>query len=143
MINIYIDSDLKGVRGRANYGYVLEWRRQGKEIVTREHFGQTEDTRNRVFLKATLEALERVQKEEELHIYEPCDYVAESASRGLPDDWNLQGWIKGSGQQVKNRDLWEKIMPLDKALKPKWHSGEHCYSEWIKKEIERRKNGTV
>lgn len=144
MINIYIDSDLKGPRGKASYGYVLEWERPGKPLVTREGFGNAEDTRNRVFLKATMEAMNRIVKAEELHIYEPCEYVTESASRGLLDIWNLQAWIKGDGKEVKNRDLWEPLMKKAKDLKPEWHSGKHRYSEWIKEEIERRKgNGTL
>lgn len=144
MINIYIDSDLKGPRGKACYGYVLEWERPEKPIKTREGFGTTEDTRNRVFLKATIEAMNRIIKAEELHVYEPCEYVVESAARGLLDIWNLQAWIKGDGREVKNRDLWEPLLKKIKVLKPEWHGGEHRYTEWIREEIERKKaDGTI
>lgn len=142
MINIYIDTDLKGVKGKANYGYYLEWERPGKDIKTRDGFDTTEDTRNRVFLRAAAEALERITKPEEIHIYAPCPYMTESASKEMPEIWRVQAWVKGDKKEVKNRDLWERILPKMKEFNIKWHDGKHAYSEVILKEIKERKDGT-
>lgn len=141
VINIYIDTDLKGLKGKAAYGYFLEWDRPGMDIQTREGFGFMEDTRNRVFLAAAIEALERVTRAEELHIYAPCQYVVESANKGMPEIWFLHEWMKGDKSEIKNRDLWERILPKLRELKPVWHDGKHAYSDVILRNIKERQNG--
>lgn len=139
MINIYIDVDMKGFKGKADYGYFLEWERPGRAIETREGFGAAEDTRNRVFLIAAIEALGRINKAEEVHVYAPCQYMVESANKGLPEIWMLHAWIKGDKSEVKNKDLWEKLLPFIRELKPVWHDGAHAYSEVIARNIKERK----
>ena len=143
MINIYIESNFKGVKGKVDYGYVLEWERPGKDIVTREFFGTIEDTRNRAFLKLAIEAMDRIKKPEELHLYVNCDYVSGNAARRLPEDWLLNGWIKGNGEEVKNSDLWNELLKRAETLKPEWHKGRHKYSEWIIRRIEENYRGTT
>lgn len=143
MINIYIESNFKGVKGKVDYGYVLEWERPGKDIITREFFGMMEDTRNRTFLKLAIEAMDRIKKPEELHLYVNCDYVAGNAARKLPQDWLLNGWIKGNGEEVKNSDLWNELLKRAETLKPEWHKGRHKYSEWIIRRIEENYRGTT
>lgn len=139
LVNIYIDSDIKASKGKGFYGYVLECKRDEKIVGTREEFKAVEDTRNRIFLKATVEAMGRITQHVEVHIYEPCGYVTGYASNGILDLWKLQNWIKGDNNEIKNRDLWEEIAKLQSKLNPQWHNGEHCYTEWIRSEIERRK----
>ena len=143
MINIYIESNFKGVKGKVDYGYVLEWERPGKDIITREFFGMMEDTRNRTFLKLAIEAMDRIKKPEELHLYVNCDYVSGNAARKLPEDWLLSGWIKGNGEEVKNSDLWNELLKRAETLKPEWHKGRHKYSEWIIRRIEENYRGTT
>ena len=143
MINIYIESNFKGVKGKVDYGYVLEWERPGKDIITREFFGMIEDTRNRTFLKLVIEAMDRIKKPEELHLYVNCDYVSGNAARKLPEDWLLNGWIKGNGEEVKNSDLWNELLKRAETLKPEWHKGRHKYSEWIIRRIEENYRGTT
>lgn len=143
MINIYIDTDLKGVKGKANYGYYLEWERPGKDIKTRGGFGVAEDTRNRIFLRAAAEALERITKPEEIHIYAPCPYMTESATKKLPMQWCLHGWIRGEKAEVKNKDLWERMLPKLREFNIQWHDGKHAYSEEILREIRRMQDGTM
>ncbi len=138
MINIYIDSNFKGVKGKVDYGYVLEWERPGKAIETLEFFGMIEDTRNRAFLKLAIEAMDHIRKPEVLHIYVNCDYVANNAARKAPEDWLLNNWIKGNGEEVKNSDLWTEVLKRAETLKPNWHKGKHKYSEWIIRGIERQ-----
>ena len=142
VINIYIDTDMKGMKGKADYGFYLEWERPGMPIETRSGYGSTEDTRNRLFLKAAAEALERIKKVEEVHVYAPCQYMVESANKGMPEIWVLHAWIKGDRSEVKNRDLWERLLPKLRELKPIWHDGRHAYTDVILRDLrERRKNG--
>lgn len=144
MTNIYIDSDLKAVKGKGGYGYVMDYEVNGEVKGTIEGFEEWEDTRNRIFLKASIAALKRMAKPDEIHIYIPCDYVAGAIQNGLLELWNLHAWIKGDGNEVKNRDLWEQLEALNKQWKPIWHAGPHKCSEWIKAEIERRRqDGTL
>ena len=138
MINIYIESNFKGLKGKVDYGYVMEWERPGKDIATKEFFGTLEDTRNRVFLKLAIEAMDRIRIPEELHIYINCDYVAANAARKAPEDWLLNNWMKGNGEEVKNSDLWSELLKRAEILKPSWYKGQHKYSEWIIRGIEKQ-----
>ncbi|MDO4553684.1 MAG: hypothetical protein Q4B70_00895 [Lachnospiraceae bacterium] len=141
MVNIYIDSDVKGVKGKGWYGYVLEWKQGNEILLTTDGFAPIEDTRNRIFLKATVEAMSRIKRPTELYIYEPCGYVSETIRTGKLEEWFLQAWIKGDGHEIKNKDLWTQLLPLVKQWKPQMNTGTHCYSEWIRQEIEKKKEG--
>ncbi len=144
VINIYIDTDMKGLKGIGNYGYFLEWERPGLPIATKEGSGTVEDTtKNRLFLQATIEALDRITKAEEVHIYMPCQHVVESANKGMPEIWCVHAWIKGDKKEVKNRDLWQQLLPKIRELKPIWHDGKHAYSDVILRNIKERQNGTT
>ena len=143
MINIYIETDLKGLKGKAHYGYILEWARPGMDIKTKEGFGEVEDTKNRIFLRAANEALERINRAEEVHVYAPCQYMTENANKGMPEMWCLHGWVKGDKKEVMNKDLWGRMLTKLRELKPVWHNGKHAYSEVILMKLKEMEHGTA
>ena len=147
MINIYIDSNFKGTKGRIDYGFFLEWVRDGAVMnePKKDHsnivFGEAKDTRNRTFLKAAIEAVERIKRPEAVCVYANCEYLVTSMEKHLPHQWILHGWIKGDGKEVKNRDLWEKLIQIikEKGIEDiEWQCGAHKYSEVIVRGIEKR-----
>lgn len=147
LINIYIDSNFKGTKGRIDYGFFLEWVREGAVMnePKKDHsnivFGEAKDTRNRTFLKAAIEAVERIKRPETVCVYANCEYLVTSMEKHLPHQWILHGWIKGDGKEVKNRDLWEKLIQIikEKGIEDiEWQCGSHKYSETIVRGIEKR-----
>ena len=153
LINIYIDSNFKGTKGRINYGFFLEWVRDGAVMnePKKDHsnmvFGEVEDTRNRAFLKATIEAIGRISEQwmrkdpQPVHIYANCEYLVTSMLKHLPEQWMLHGWIKGDGKEVKNRDLWlelKEMIEKKHITDIEWTDGSHKLSEKIVRGIERK-----
>lgn len=140
MINIYIDSNYKGLKGRAEYGYLLEWERNAEiRKVSEVRILTIEDTRNRAYLKTAIEAFEKIAIRDPVRVYATNDYLIGSMEKGLPEFWMWQGWIRGDGAEVKNRDLWEKlIQTIRKKELPQveWAAGLHKYSETITRKIE-------
>lgn len=140
MINIYIDSNYKGLKGVAEYGYLLEWERAGEikklseiEILT------IDDTRNRAYMTVAIKAFERIAIKDPVRVYVTNDYLAGSMGKGLPEFWMWQGWIRGDGAEVKNRDLWIELTQTIKGKElplVEWVSGIHKYSEKITRKIE-------
>lgn len=142
MINIYIDSNFKGLKGTVEYGYRLEWVRNGETVYKSDiTLGEMKDTKNRVFLYVLIEALKRIQKPEALSIYAPCDYLITNMKKGRPHQWLLHSWIKGNGDEIKNKDLWTALineLKKPEILSVEWYGGTHRYSEDIIREIERK-----
>lgn len=125
-VDIWTDGAAKGNPGPGGYGVVIKYvDKSGKEerLELREAFENT--TNNRMELLSAIVALEKLK--------EPCDVTLTSDSKYLVnafnEDW-IKSWIKtdfrrGKTNEVKNIDLWERIINLTKTHKVsfKWVKG--------------------
>lgn len=125
-VDIWTDGAAKGNPGPGGYGVVIKYiDKNGKEerLELREAFKNT--TNNRMELLSAIVALEKLK--------EPCDVTLTSDSKYLVnafnEDW-IKSWIKtdfrrGKTNEVKNIDLWERIINLTKTHKVsfKWVKG--------------------
>lgn len=77
-------------------------------------------TNNRMELLAVITALEQITSiGHEVHIHTDSKYVSDAINQ----KW-LQGWVKRAFKNVKNPDLWKRLLPLLEKHKPNFH--------WIK-----------
>ena len=142
MIKIYIDTNYKGLKGKGEYGYYLEWEKDseikrtlGPDILT------IEDTRNRAFLKVAIEAIGRIAIKDPVKVYAACDYLVSSMSKRLPEFWFWQNWVKGNGDRVSNCDLWQELLQVIKEKEipdMEWIGGHHEHTEKIIRAIEKQ-----
>ena len=70
--------------------------------------------------------------DDELHIFCDSQYVIKGMTEWL-SGWKRKGWKTGSGEPVKNRELWEGLEAACKPHKIRWqwvkgHAG-HEYNE--------------
>lgn len=114
-VYIWTDGASKGNPGPGGYGVVIKYEdKSGKEtrLEMKEAFRET--TNNRMELLGAIVALEKLK--------EPCKVTLTSDSKYLVNAFNenwIENWIKkdfrrGKVDEVKNIDLWERIINLSK-----------------------------
>ncbi len=129
VIKIYTDGACKGNPGKGGYGAILTFvDSQGQYHEKELSAGYEKTTNNRMELLAAIVALEALKR--------PSEVVLTSDSKYLVDAINqkwIDGWIKKNWKNVKNIDLWKRLLV---AMKPhkvefvwiKGHAG-HEYNE--------------
>ena len=74
-------------------------------------------TNNRMELLAVITALEKLKStDNDIHIFTDSKYVSDAINQ----KW-IFGWIKKGFKNVKNPDLWKRMVPLIKAHKTTFH----------------------
>ncbi|UXP34003.1 ribonuclease HI [Reichenbachiella agarivorans] len=117
MIIIYTDGASRGNPGPGGFGTVLLAQGHRKEISA----GFRKTTNNRMELLAVIAGLEALKVvNAEVLIYSDSKYVVDAVEKG----W-LWGWVKKNFKDKKNRDLWERFIPVYKRnkVKFKWVKG--------------------
>ncbi len=129
VIKIYTDGACKGNPGKGGYGAILTFVDSKGQYHEKElSAGYEKTTNNRMELLAAIVALEALKR--------PSEVVLTSDSKYLVDAINqkwIDGWIKKNWKNVKNIDLWKRLLV---AMKPhkvefvwiKGHAG-HEYNE--------------
>jgi ribonuclease HI len=106
MINIYTDGACSGNPGPGGYGIVMLSGVHRKEISQ----GFTRTTNNRMELMSVSVALEHIKTAgATVTVYSDSKYVVEAFNK----NW-INGWIKKNWKDVKNPDLWQRLLPLCK-----------------------------
>ena len=120
-VDIWTDGASKGNPGPGGYGIVIKYVDKNgdtKKLELKEAFENT--TNNRMELLSAIVALEKLK--------EPCDVTLTSDSKYLVnafnEDW-ISDWLetdfrRGKTTEVKNIDLWERIIELTKKHKVKF-----------------------
>lgn len=117
VIHIYTDGAASGNPGPGGYGIVMLYKGHRKEISG----GFAHTTNNRMELLGVIVALESLKKPH-------CQVLVHSDSKYVVDAFEkkwLDGWIKKGFKNVKNIDLWKRLLALTKKhhVKFKWVKG--------------------
>ena len=72
-----------------------------------------------------------------VRIFTDSKYVLDTFEKGWIDNWIRNGWKNSQKKPVKNKDLWDRLYPVVRDLKPAWqwvkgHSGDK-YNEAVDK----------
>ena len=106
-IRIYTDGACSGNPGPGGWGAILIYGSKKKELSGFE----ASTTNNRMELTSVLKALEALKEPCEIELYTDSQYVANAVNKGWLLSWEKKGWKKKGGE-VKNPDLWVKLIPL-------------------------------
>lgn len=96
-------------------------------------FGIEEGTTNqKMELKAIIEALKYAKNNfpnEEIGILSDSAYCVNGMNQRWFDKWILNRWLNSKNEPVKNKELWQELIELDKELnvkyvKVKGHNGD-------------------
>lgn len=105
-IDIYTDGACSGNPGKGGYGIVMKVAEKKYEKRFSQGFRRT--TNNRMELLAVIVALEQLKNPEtDVHIFTDSKYVSDAINK----KW-IYSWIKKGFKNVKNPDLWKRLLPL-------------------------------
>ncbi len=111
-VTIYTDGAARGnPEGPGGYGVILKYIDSKGNLHERElSAGYKKTTNNRMELMAAIVGLEALVKPCQVDLYTDSRYLCDAFNRHWVDGWLKTGWKKSDKTQVKNVDLWERLL---------------------------------
>lgn len=116
LVTIYTDGACSGNPGPGGWGAVLIYGKVEKDIYGYE----LDTTNNRMELKAAIEALKELKKPCKVDLYTDSVYLR-SAMTDWIIKWQQNNFRKSDNSLVKNFDLWQNLLELEKKHQISWH----------------------
>jgi len=111
-VDIYTDGAARGnPNGPGGYGVILSYKDPAGEVHRRElSGGYRKTTNNRMELMGAIVGLESLNRPCSVTLYSDSQYLVRAFEDGWVDGWVKSGWRKGKKNEVKNIDLWERLL---------------------------------
>ncbi len=127
-VEIYTDGACRNNPGPGGWGAILVYGKYEKELSG----GERETTNNRMELLGAISGLSALKEPCSVTLYSDSKYLTDAFLQGWIETWRSHGWKRGR-EDVKNRDLWERLVSLTDIHKVKfvWVKGHdgHEYNE--------------
>ena len=132
-VTIYTDGACSGNPGPGGYGAILMYNGIEKEMSG----GEKNTTNNKMELMAAIVSLECLKEPCDVTLYSDSAYLVNAYNQKWIEGWKKNGWKNSNRQDVKNRDLWERLEKLTSIhnvtfIKVKGHSdneyNNRCYN---------------
>lgn len=122
---LYTDGACSGNPGPGGYAAILIYNGVEKEISG----GEKNTTNNKMEMMAVIKGLEMLKEACEVSVYSDSAYVVNSIEKGWVYSWKKNNWKKADKKEVKNIELWERMLELMNIhkvsfLKVKGHSAD-------------------
>lgn len=132
---IYTDGACSGNPGPGGYAYIIV--KNGKEIIS-AYGHKAKTTNNCMELTAIVNGLKYIVnlhswKKLDIDILSDSAYCVNSVNLGWIYFWQKNGWKTKAGKNVKNKELWERLVTMleenknklnVKLIKVKGHDGD-------------------
>ncbi|MBO4251510.1 MAG: ribonuclease HI [Clostridia bacterium] len=140
-VDIYTDGACSGNPGAGGYCAILIFNGVEKVISG----GEPITTNNRMELLAVIEGLKTLKETCEVNLYSDSQYVINAINEKWLENWEKSNWRNASKKEVKNVDLWQKLIPLIKThkvtfIKVKGHADNEYNNRCDKIAVEFYKN---
>lgn len=130
-VYIFSDGSCLGNPGRGGWASLLIYNGKEKELYGAEQ----STTNNRMELMAAIKGLEALKKACHVEIITDSQYVKNGITIWIKN-WKTRNWKTSDKQDVKNRDLWER---LDSACK----NQSKVEWQWVKAHSGHKENERV
>ena len=107
-VTIYTDGACSGNPGKGGWCAILMFK--GVEKILSG--GEKETTNNRMELSAVCFGLEALKEPCKVLVYSDSAYVVNAVSENWLLNWYNNGWRTADKKDVKNVDLWKKLLEL-------------------------------
>lgn len=104
-VRIYTDGSCSPNPGSGGWGVVIV---DARDQVRTLKGSERDTTNNRMELTAALRALQDLSGPHEVEIFTDSRYVQDGICQWLPN-WRKRGWTTITGEEVRNRDLWQQL----------------------------------
>ena len=120
-VTIYCDGSSLGNPGPGGWACILEYKGVKKELCG----ASKQATNNQMELTAVIEGLRALKEPCSVTIITDSSYVANAMN-----EW-LDSWIQKDFKKVKNKELWQEFVNLQKIhdIKAVWVKGHNGHSE--------------
>lgn len=130
-VNIWTDGSCDTATGHGGWAYLM---RYGRHSTAASGY-EADTTNNRMELTAAVRALEALKVPSRVRLVTDSQYLKKAFTDGWLDRWQKNGWRTASKAPVKNRDLWEKLLSLERRHQLQWawtrgHAG-HAENEQV------------
>lgn len=138
-VNIYAECYTATFRkSRRAIGYVMELVNiEGETVCTTEGWSIEETTWNEGILMAFIEALSRMTRPCELHLYTQNKVVLDLIENNL-HTWARNGYTNTRGDRIKNAQLWESFAKGSAGHEILPEDGMHPYYHWMQDKLKRQ-----
>ncbi len=110
-VEIYTDGACSGNPGTGGWGAVLIYGEHKREM-----FGAEENTtNNRMELTAIIKGLEALKFPCRVNLYSDSSYSVDPFNKNWIEGWMLRGWRTAGKDDVKNVDLWQRLVELTRV----------------------------
>lgn len=129
LVEIYTDGGCVPNPGPGGWGAVLLYNGKKKELSGFE----PATTNNRMELMAAIKAMEALKTPCRVKLHSDSALLINAFTQNWVAGWQRKGWMKAGNEPVKNPDLWQRLIELNKIHKVEWvkvkgHAGIH-YNE--------------
>ena len=114
-VEIYVHGACSGNPGEGGWGALLLYGKTHKKL----YGGEAETTNHRMYLVASIKALEELDDPCEARIHTNSAYLHDGITKWI-DGWNTNGWRTSGNKQVKNADLWRRLQELSEKHQVEW-----------------------
>ena len=109
---LYTDGACSGNPGAGGWAAILSYK--GKEKILSG--GERETTNNRMELMAIIQGLEAVKKGQSVVVFSDSAYSINAFHQGWITKWAMNGWRNSSGDEVANKELWQRLLNVIEHL---------------------------
>ena len=111
-VTIYTDGSARGnPDGPGGFGTVLHYVDGSGQLQVKEiSGGYKRTTNNRMELMAAIAGLEALNRPCEVDLYSDSKYLVDAFNQHWIDSWLKKGWKRGKNEDVKNIDLWKRLL---------------------------------
>lgn len=120
--------------------YLLECVVNGRPYTKYQIIEMENCSKNMIELEALIKALERMQKKAEIRIFTCNDTIYGTLNNMWHIQWQKNNWINARGNEVKNREQWQKVTELLENFSYTVSKEEHSYKKWMQTQLGGNKN---
>lgn len=126
-VTIFTDGACLGNPGPGGWAAIV--RKSGQEEVLQGGFRRT--TNNRMELYAVVRAIAALPASCDATLVTDSQYVCNAVEKKWIRSWQQNGWRTAGKTSVKNRDLWEMLLPLleTRTIRFRWIRGHQGQPE--------------
>ncbi len=108
LVHAFTDGSCLGNPGPGGWAAILRFGVAEKVLSG----GYSRTTNNRMEIMAALQALEALREPCRVFLMTDSRYLCDAVEKNWLGSWQRNGWKNASKKPVKNRDLWERLLPL-------------------------------
>ncbi len=107
-IQIYTDGACLGNPGPGGWAAVMRYNAHLRELSG----GMSPTTNNRMEVLAAVRALEALTEPCRVQLFTDSRYLCDAVEKRWLKGWLKNGWLTAAKKPVKNKDLWQRLLPL-------------------------------